>query len=480
MSEPFRPQTMLRSPREKLGGYVILPRLIDKVRLHEKKLLPDDYVPNLLKGFDPETGLFPFDGRFLAFVGIDPEKLRKTILDSPDDQSVIRGVDQVATSHTAEEKERWSESLSGYFSEPTPERIAYRTQAFPGLGDLLGVQALGCANSFDLIDYDEGRLSLEGLKGTGGRSLAEARPPFPPLSKETALRKVRLAEDAWNSKNPEKVALAYTTDSQWRNRSEFLVGRSEIIQFLTRKWTKELDYRLIKELWAFDSSRIAVLTIEREKKTFRCGACGKEGLPGYDHRIQEVRHLLWWEHPTVIRFPHYRVLCPLCGVVTEELDFLPVRGPRVTRPLAHLAYELCKITTHKAVGLLLGLHRGTVKSIDQTMMEKVQAERPLDGIDVLGFDEIASGKGQSYWTMICSPEGPRGPRASSYRGRTQREGPEALLDLVWQRAGPEGHSCRDGHVARLQEELSGSLSQGASIRGGQAGCDVELGFKVDV
>jgi hypothetical protein len=258
MSEPFRPQTMLRSPREKLGGYVILPRLIDKVRLHEKKLLPDDYVSNLLKGFDPETGLFPFDGRFLAFVGIDPEKLRKTILDSPDDQSVIRWVDQVATSHTAEEKERWSESLSGYFSEPTPERIAYRTQAFPGLGDLLGLQALGCANSFDLIDYDEGRLSLEGLKGTGGRSLEEARPPFPPFSKETALQKVRMAEDAWNSKNPEKVALAYTTDSQWRNRSEFLVGRSEIIQFLTRKWTKELDYRLIKELWAFDSSRIAV------------------------------------------------------------------------------------------------------------------------------------------------------------------------------------------------------------------------------
>ena len=86
----------------------------------------------------------------------------------------------------------------------------------------------------------------------------EARPPFPPFTKETAHQKVRMAEDGWNSRIPEKVAFAYTFDSQWRNRSEFLVGRSEIIQFLTRKWTKELDYRLIKELWAFDSSRIAV------------------------------------------------------------------------------------------------------------------------------------------------------------------------------------------------------------------------------
>ena len=258
MNEPFRPAILLRSPREKMGGYVILPRLVDKVRLHEQKRLPDDYVPNLLKGFNPENGLFPFDGRFLAFTGIDPEALRKTILGSPDDQSVIRWVDQVAIPHTDEEKESWSRSMSETFSEPTPERIAHRTRSFPGLGDLLGLKALGCANSFDLIDYDEGRISLEDLKGTGGKSLAEARHPFPPFSKETALQKVRLAEDAWNSKNPETVSLAYTTDSQWRNRSEFLAGRSEIVTFLTRKWMKELDYRLIKELWAFDGSRISV------------------------------------------------------------------------------------------------------------------------------------------------------------------------------------------------------------------------------
>ena len=153
------------------------------------------------------------------------------------------------------------------------------------------------------------------------------------------------------------------------------------------------DFRLVD---IETEERSVVLTLERKEMTFRCGSCGKEGLPGYDHKIQEVRHLLWWQHPTVIRFPHYRVSCPTCKVVTEEVEFLPVQGPRVTRPLAHLVYDLYKMTTHKAVSLLLGLHRKTVKAIDQTMMEKVQSERPLDGIDVLGFDEIAVGKGQSY------------------------------------------------------------------------------------
>lgn len=84
------------------------------------------------------------------------------------------------------------------------------------------------------------------------------RPPFPPFTRETATQKVRLAEDGWNSRDPEKVALAYTIDSRWRNRSEFPIGRGEIIAFLTRKWEKEKDYRLIKELWAFDGNRIAV------------------------------------------------------------------------------------------------------------------------------------------------------------------------------------------------------------------------------
>jgi nuclear transport factor 2 (NTF2) superfamily protein len=87
---------------------------------------------------------------------------------------------------------------------------------------------------------------------------AESRPPFPPYTIETAVQKARAAEDAWNGRNPEKVALAYTTDSVWRNRAEFFQGRDAIVAFLRRKWAKELDYRLIKELWTCQGERIAV------------------------------------------------------------------------------------------------------------------------------------------------------------------------------------------------------------------------------
>ena len=85
-----------------------------------------------------------------------------------------------------------------------------------------------------------------------------SRPPFPPFTRETAAQKARMAEDAWNSCDPERVALAYTEDSRWRNRSEFFEGRAAIVAFLTRKWSKEHEYRLIKDLWAFDGNRIAV------------------------------------------------------------------------------------------------------------------------------------------------------------------------------------------------------------------------------
>jgi nuclear transport factor 2 (NTF2) superfamily protein len=87
---------------------------------------------------------------------------------------------------------------------------------------------------------------------------ADLRPPLPPFTLETAIQKVRAAEDAWNSRDPERVALAYSSDSRWRNRAEFLAGREEIVAFLRRKWARELDYRLIKELWAFGDNRIAV------------------------------------------------------------------------------------------------------------------------------------------------------------------------------------------------------------------------------
>ncbi len=83
-------------------------------------------------------------------------------------------------------------------------------------------------------------------------------PLVPPFTRETAVAKVRLAEDGWNSRDPERISKVYTEDSQWRNRAEFPRGREEIVEFLTRKWAKELNYRLIKELWAFDGNRIAV------------------------------------------------------------------------------------------------------------------------------------------------------------------------------------------------------------------------------
>ncbi|WP_394436741.1 nuclear transport factor 2 family protein [Streptomyces sp. SGAir0957] len=88
--------------------------------------------------------------------------------------------------------------------------------------------------------------------------MPEDRPPYPPFTRETALRKVQAAEDAWNTCDPQRVALAYTPDSQWRNRSTFLSGRAEIVDFLTRKWERELDYALRKSLWSFDGNRIAV------------------------------------------------------------------------------------------------------------------------------------------------------------------------------------------------------------------------------
>lgn len=88
--------------------------------------------------------------------------------------------------------------------------------------------------------------------------MSEARPPLPPFTRETAIQKVRAAEDGWNSRDPQRVSLAYSPDSTWRNRSTFIRGRVQIVEFLTGKWRRELDYRLIKELWAFTGERIAV------------------------------------------------------------------------------------------------------------------------------------------------------------------------------------------------------------------------------
>jgi uncharacterized protein len=118
------------------------------------------------------------------------------------------------------------------------------------------------------------------------------RPPLPPFTRETAIQKVRAAEDAWNTRDPERVSLAYTEDSVWRNRSEFFRGRSAIVAFLTRKWNKELDYRLIKELWAFTGDRIAVRFAyechDDSGNWFR--AYGNENWEFDTHGLMRARH----------------------------------------------------------------------------------------------------------------------------------------------------------------------------------------------
>ena len=101
-------------------------------------------------------------------------------------------------------------------------------------------------------------LTKEGLEVQQTDEKRETRPPVPPFTEETARQKVKMAQDAWNTRDPERVALAYTEDSRWRNRDEFFEGREAIKDFLRRKWSRELDYRLMKELWCFTANRIAV------------------------------------------------------------------------------------------------------------------------------------------------------------------------------------------------------------------------------
>jgi nuclear transport factor 2 (NTF2) superfamily protein len=119
-----------------------------------------------------------------------------------------------------------------------------------------------------------------------------ARPPLPPFTPETAAQKVRSAEDAWNSRDPARVALAYTVDSRWRNRAEFVTGREEIVAFLARKWGRELDYRLIKEVWAFGGERIAVRFAyewhDDSGSWFR--SYGNENWEFDEHGLMRVRH----------------------------------------------------------------------------------------------------------------------------------------------------------------------------------------------
>src|SRR5258708_1923657 len=108
----------------------------------------------------------------------------------------------------------------------------------------------------DYLSFNRPKEPVQGKK-IMATATTPGRPPSPPFTRDSAMQKVRLAEDAWNTRDPAKVALAYTIDSRWRNRSEFINGRNEVIAFLSRKWAKERDYRLIKEMWAFAGNRIA-------------------------------------------------------------------------------------------------------------------------------------------------------------------------------------------------------------------------------
>ncbi len=126
-----------------------------------------------------------------------------------------------------------------------------------------------------------------------------SRPPLPPFDLRSAVEKVRLAEDGWNSRDPAKVALAYSVDSHWRNRAEFVQGREAIVALLTRKWTRELDYRLIKELWAFGGNRIAVRFAyeyhDDSSQWFR--AYGNENWEFDEDGLMRHRHASINEHP---------------------------------------------------------------------------------------------------------------------------------------------------------------------------------------
>jgi len=176
-----------------------------------------------------------------------------------------------------------------------------------------------------------------------------------------------------------------------------------------------------------------VISLERGRGfRFRCSQCTQEVSEVTTYRKRWIRHLFLWQHATVLRFQQYRVNCPRCGLKVESLPWL-ARYERVTTPLAAMVAELCKVMTNKAVGLLMELHTGTVKAIDKASMIKAQAERPLDGITVLGTDEIAIGKGHNYLHLVSAMDGPRGAELL-YIGEGRKE---KDLEAFWKWFGPE-------------------------------------------
>jgi len=168
-------------------------------------------------------------------------------------------------------------------------------------------------------------------------------------------------------------------------------------------------FRVVGISMEFRKSRKAViLDLKRMGSGFECGTCHHRVKKAHSSWEIEIQHLPLWQYLTFLRVRHHRIDCPTCGLTLESLPFV-AEGARVSQSLASLVVELCKVMTVKAVAIFHSLHRGTVKTLDKLALERVQASRSLDGITSLGIDEIAVGKGQTYWHLVSALEGPRGP-----------------------------------------------------------------------
>lgn len=175
-----------------------------------------------------------------------------------------------------------------------------------------------------------------------------------------------------------------------------------------------------------------ILDLKRMGRGFECGTCHRRVKNAHSSWLIEIQHLTLWHYLTFLRVRHHRIHCPTCGLTLESLPFV-AEGARVSQSLALLVVELCKVMTVKAVAIFQALHRGTVKTLDKLALERVQASRPLDGITSLGIDELAVGKGQTYWHLVSALEGPRGPELLFVgEGRRERH-----LVKFWKWFGPD-------------------------------------------
>lgn len=205
------------------------------------------------------------------------------------------------------------------------------------------------------------------------------------------------------------------------------------LNYLT-KWLGIQGMNVVKVQWQTKEPRTAViLTLERDSRwEYRCGGCGRKAAKIYAYRERTIQHLTLWQHMSFLCFQEYRVACARCGLKVERLPFVE-RSAHVSQMLASQVYELCKVMTVKAVALLEGLHRETVRTLDKRRLQQAQQQRPLDGITQLGVDEIAIGKGHKYLHMISALDGPRGPELL-YVGEGRKE---KDLEKFWKWFGKE-------------------------------------------